>query len=281
MQIIVTVAKFLAMGGVAAFGAAFLVYVLKQAFTDENKDAALDTMNRGITKVLNSDQKRKFDRYLVQTGITYRLNFMTVTPASYILCMLVSGLVFLVAFYLLGLEKYIFIGFLVGFFGWDVVMRVMGQTDNKEIQDDVSTILSNLRVELDAGIYLLDGLVMCEPLLKNKRFRSAIEELTTALSSPHVSNMDAIDAFNAKFKNVQVANLSIFFRNYILYGVSDKYLDDMMQQVNSMSEAQALREENDLDQKMNLFSIAFFGLIFFFLFYGMTLVMNTQGVFGG
>ena len=75
-------------------------------------------------------------------------------------------------------------------------------------------------------------------------------------------------------------NLKIFLQNYQLYGISDKYLEDMMSQVNSMSEAEGMAEENDLDQKMGLASLVFFALMFFLMMFGMMQVMTMQGIFG-
>lgn len=279
IRTVVMVLKYLAMTGVAVFAAILVVILLTKVFSEKNQKAAMQGIDRTLKKVLKDDRTRRFKRYLVQTGIADRLSPMPVTPASYLLVMLCSGSVIGIGTYLL-LDKYFWVGFLAGFFGFDLLMRGMNSSDNREIQQDVFLILMNLRVQLDAGIFISDALMACEPLLKNKRFRRAIDHLINDFGNQNISNLDAIEFFDNKFNSINVTNLKIFFRNYQLYGVSDKYLEDMMTQVNSMSEAEGLAQENDLDQKMGLCSLLFFGLLFFLMIFGMSQVISTQGIFG-
>lgn len=266
------------MCGISGFASILVVVLLMKAFTEDNQKAAMEGFDHALTKVLSSDKTRRFKRYLIQTGIQDRFNF-PVTPATYILLMLVSGAVIAVGVQLL-FDKFAVFGFLAGFFGFDLLMRAMNSSDNREIQKDVFMILMNLRVQLGANLFITDALMACEPLVKNKRFKKALDALINDFGNQNVSNLDAIEAFDSKFKNLNVMNLKIFLRNYMLYGVNDKYLDDMMTQVNSMSEAEGMAEENDLDQKMGLFSLGFFALIFFLMIFGMAQVIKVQGIFG-
>lgn len=275
---VVHILKIIAMCGISGFASILVVVVLMKAFTEDNQKAAMEGFDHALARVLSSDKTRKFKRYLIQTGIQDRFNF-PVTPATYILLMLLSGAVIAVGVQLL-FDKFAVFGFLAGFFGFDLLMRAMNSSDNREIQKDVFMILMNLRVQLGANLFITDALMACEPLVKNKRFKKALDALINDFGNQNVSNLDAIEAFDNKFKNLNVMNLKIFLRNYMLYGVNDKYLDDMMTQVNSMSEAEGMAEENDLDQKMGLFSLGFFALIFFLMIFGMAQVIKVQGIFG-
>ena len=279
VRMVLQVLKIISMVGVAVFGAIIVVSVCIRAFTEERQKSTITGLDRALKKVIKTDGVRGFKRYIIQTGIQDRFHDLPITPATYILLMLLFGAIIGAGTEVL-FGKYFIFGFIAGFIGLDALMRVMNSQDNREIQKDVFMLLMNLRVQLEANVFIVDALMSCEPLIKNKRFKKAIDELINDFGNQNVSNLDAIEAFGNKFKNINVMNLKIFLQNYQLYGISDKYLEDMMSQVNSMSEAEGMAEENDLDQKMGLASLVFFALMFFLMMFGMMQVMTMQGIFG-
>lgn len=258
-------------------GAFVLIYqILSSVTNDDNHQKFIMGIEKQMSR--RHDLSKAMQR-LVRIGVTYRFK-TEITPATYLLTRIVVGAIFFALAFLLSLPWIFYpIAFLLGFFGLDMYMIHKNNNDNKEMANDIYVIFTNLRVQLDANIYLLDALITCNYLVKNKRLHQALDELIVNMSSVNLTAVEAIDIFEHRFSNHDITNMAIFFKNYIIYGVTDKYINDLMGEINDMSAATALKAEADLEQKSGLLNLLFFASLLSLIMFGMMQTIDINGIF--
>lgn len=201
--------------------------------------------------------------YLSKQGIMYRLNDYDLAPSKYLVLRLVVGAGVALAGYLTvnGSVIISLIGGVAGFFACDLIFRRLNKKDNNNMINDLFNVYLTLKIQLSSGIYIINSLVSACELISSKRLRYAIEELIINLSDKTITYIDAIEWFQNRFSCEEINDFCTFLHSYAKYGVSEKYLEDVMFEINEIATQSAMRQEHAMQTKVTLLSFLYFACI--------------------
>lgn len=211
----------------------------------------------------NRKSYSKTKKRLLALGISYRID-TEINPGRYYLYKIFCGCI-LAVFGVLITKNFrvlpsIFF-FLAGFFFLDIYFRLKNKSDNSAMLNDLLRIYLSLKMQLSSNIYILEALQSCLDKISNERLKIALTELVVDMSNKKNTYQNAVNYFEMKFTSPDIKKFCGFLRSYIRYGSSEKYLNDMMAEINDITKATALKTKHDLDMKAGLLSIGLFACI--------------------
>ena len=264
---------------VCIFGYILAYQGIAKVSSDEVTDKVYKKMETTISKRKDIG---KLQKKINAKGIPYYLGKKDISPTEYLCIRLVGALIIIGISILLNFDGLVSILMgVLGYIGIDFLMEQLNKRDNENMTNDIYQLFSNLRIQLDAGVYLINALMNCHYGIKNKRLRKAIDELITEMSSSNITSIEAIEHFENKFSNNgNIRNLAVLFKNYINYGVSESYLKDIMNEINDISASEALKAEHDLDNKTGILNVCFCCVLMAIVVFGMIQTVDVQTIFG-
>ena len=218
---------------------------------------------------------------LSQLGIMYRLKNYRLQPTRYIMlkifcAALAAAIVFLFAGF-----KVIFIALagVLGYFVLDFYFTRQNKSDNDKILNDIFNIYLTLKIQLSSNIYIIDALQACKNIVQNERLKEALDELVVNMSNKAITYKEAIETFKNRFKSDEIINLCAFMFAYAQYGVSDKYIEDIMSEINEISTASAIKDEHNIESKVGFYTFLYFAAIVAVVVFGALQTVGNIDIF--
>lgn len=275
--LLIKLAIYLLAAGVAFFCFRMFINMFSKA------EGASEKAQQAIDDRLKETNKYNYQRLrLSRLGIMYRLHNYEMMPSNYMVLRLTIGGIFAAAVFIIAGMRIpaLALAFLVGYFGCDFYFKHKNKTDNDEMLNDIFNIYLTLKIQLTSKIPIFDALQSCLTMVKNKRMKEALTELVVNLSDKRVSYLDSVEHFSNRFESDSIANLCAFLKSYMQYGVSEKYIEDIMSEINEIATASAMKEEHSIESKANAIAFVYFVAILAVVLYCIAVTLSGTNVFG-
>lgn len=166
--------------------------------------------------------------------------------------------------------------FPVAFAGCDGLVRMSNENDNSDMLSDIKIMFDCLRIQVKAGVYVTDALNETMLLMKNKRLRDALKNLTDSIVL--TGNLDdSLKEFNQKFCNRHIDTMVIILRQALVSGQSSESLDNAFEQMTDIEQALNIKLENALERKVMIIQVMV--LLGIFLMVGFCSICEFAGLF--
>ena len=233
-------------------------------------------INKNLKKRLSYGPKQK---ELAKLGIMYRLNDYDLTPGRYaIIKLIVSAVLVLLDILLFGTNPlYIVIAAIFGYFLLDFYYKHENKSDNDEIERDINRVYIVLNVSLNSNIYIVDALVQAAEVARCDRLKKELMILSQNLSQKSILAEEAIQTFSNHFDSSTIRSFCNLLRAYFLYGDTDSYSKDLVNSVANSAKAQAIKDQNDMENKGQALTMAFFVIIIFAVVYIIISSISSMG----
>lgn len=196
-------------------------------------------------------------RFIKSHGANYLLG-ISVSPVVFVLFSLFSGVFFLlIALFLFQVN--LLKGFFFGAFGILVpalILVISNEADNDAMLVDIKNIFEFLKIQLHAGVYVVDALENCMDHVKNKRLHGAMKNLLNDIFLSKNLN-SALDEFGAQFSNHHMDILVIILKQSMESGYSVNNLDNAFEEVLDVERAINIRMENSVERNVQILQVLF------------------------
>ena len=224
-------------------------------------------INKNLKKRLSYGPKQK---ELAKLGIMYRLNDYDLTPGRYaIIKSIASAVLVLLDILLFGTNPLYFL--------LDFYYKHENKSDNDEIERDINRVYIVLNVSLNSNIYIVDALVQAAEVARCDRLKKELMILSQNLSQKSILAEEAIQTFSNHFDSSTIRSFCNLLRAYFLYGDTDSYSKDLVNSVANSAKAQAIKDQNDMENKGQALTMAFFVIIIFAVVYIIISSISSMG----
>lgn len=172
---------------------------------------------------------------------------------------------------------YIVIAAILGYFLLDFYYKHENKSDNDEIERDINRVYIVLNVSLNSNIYIVDALVQAAEVARCDRLKKELMILSQNLSQKSILAEEAIQTFSNHFDSSTIRSFCNLLRAYFLYGDTDSYSKDLVNSVANSAKAQAIKDQNDMENKGQALTMAFFVIIIFAVVYIIISSISSMG----
>jgi Flp pilus assembly protein TadB len=169
------------------------------------------------------------------------------------------------------------IGFVAGVFSPVLLLWMSNERDNVIILRDLKWLYETITVQLQAGLHIQQALQESEGLMRNKRLRLALHNLTEQLITEGDMNV-ALDNFESSFDNRYINSFCLILRQMQDSGYAVKLLEDIRLQIEEMERVQLDKKKEVLEMELQVFQMLLFIGILVLVMYGciMAAVQNIN-----
>ncbi len=199
----------------------------------------------------------KTERFLKENGITYLVG-VNISAITFWGISVGCG-IFIVLFEVMVLEKNFiinFITFVLGSFLPAGLLMSSNKSDNDTMLEDIKLVYEMLKIQVHAGVYIMDALDNCSRMVKNKRLQQGLNRLLCEIFMSRNIN-DALDNFNNSFRNTHIDTLVIILKQSMESGYSVQNLDSAFEQVVDVERAINIRMENAVERNTQILQVLF------------------------
>lgn len=147
------------------------------------------------------------------------------------------------------------------------ILYLSDERDNEIILKDLKWLYETISVQLQAGLHIQQALVESEGLMKNKRLRMALHDLTERLVGGE-SITSALNHFESSFCNRYISSFCVILRQMQDSGYGVKLLDDIGVQISEMERMQLSKKKETLEMQLQLFQMLLFTGILVMVLHG-------------
>lgn len=159
------------------------------------------------------------------------------------------------------------LGLAVGSFFPTCLLWMSDQRDNDILTKDLKWLYETITVQLQSGLHIYQALQESEGLMKNKRLRLALHQLTEQLSKG-TDMTAALTEFEESFSNRYISSFSLILRQMQDSGYAVKLLEDIRLQIEEMERTQLIRKKETLEMQLQVFQMLLFIGILALVIYG-------------
>ncbi len=159
------------------------------------------------------------------------------------------------------------IGFVAGIFIPVLILWISNERDNVIILKDLKWLYETITVQLQAGLHIHQALQESEGLMRNKRLRLALHNLTEQLITEGDMNA-ALDNFESSFDNRYINSFCLILRQMQDSGYAVKLLEDIRLQIEEMERVQLDKKKEVLEMELQVFQMLLFIGILVLVMYG-------------
>lgn len=159
------------------------------------------------------------------------------------------------------------LGFTAGTFIPMVILWMSNERDNIIILRDLKWLYETITVQLQAGLHIQQALQESEGLMRNKRLRLALHNLTEQLITEGDMNA-ALNNFENSFNNRYINSFCLILRQMQDSGYAVKLLEDIRLQIEEMERVQLGKKKEALEMQLQLFQMLLFIGILVLVMYG-------------
>lgn len=143
------------------------------------------------------------------------------------------------------------------FFLPNLILKKVIKDENRKMLSDIEHIYNLLHLQNCAGAYFSDSLVDCYMVVSNKRLKDALIKLVGEINGK-IDVRIATETFANQFDNPYLTTLAGIIRHGVEDGNTDAMLQDVIEQINNIQNAQYVEKEG----KQELFGMLFLILLF-------------------
>ena len=159
------------------------------------------------------------------------------------------------------------LGFFSGIFIPVLLLWMSNERDNVIILRDLKWLYETITVQLQAGLHIQQALQESEDLMRNKRLRLALHNLTEQLITEGDLNA-ALDNFENSFDNRYINSFCLILRQMQDSGYAVKLLEDIRLQIEEMERVQLDKKKEVLEMELQVFQMLLFIGILVLVMYG-------------
>lgn len=263
LEIVLKIATFLSMIAVC-----FVFFQIIQAVGKRTGNIEERT-KEAIDKSIKESGMMKYQKQkLSKMGVMYRVKDYNLNPSWYIMARIAVGVVCVALLGLLTENIPIaLIGLPAGYILTEVYFKRQNEADNKAITMDLYNTYANLKIQMDAGCYIVDSIEYIHKTARHPRYKEALGELILNFSDKTVPMSEAIDIFRDRFDSKDIDKLCALLQSCVLYGAQKTYARDIMGEIQGIILASTLSSEHDIETKAGLINFVFFTILIFITVY--------------
>lgn len=149
-----------------------------------------------------------------------------------------------------------------------ILVKAMNNSDNENMVTDLKAIYDTLRIQQSAGIFISNALTDCYLVIKNKRLKMAMKEVSGKILAERDIEK-AISLLSVKFRNDYIDEFVTIITQSVQTGQLTKILEEISKQMINIEEIINIRKENAVDRKVTTIMILIFIGIFAAAIYGL------------
>lgn len=258
-----------------ALFAAVLSYKAAVDALGKGKRRGKELIHEFDVKQLKSGAMGEKQSFCSRYGIMYRMRNYHLLPSQYMILRASVGMMAaLLALYATRSAASL-LAFFAGYFAVELFFKLMNRRDNEDMTMDIYNTYANMKIQLSSGVYIGDCLEYTYKIVKNARYKEALKELLLNFSDKTMTSAGAIAVFKGRFACGEIGKLCSMMTSFVEYGISDSYMQDIMYEVESLLEADAMKSQHAIEQRTGAIIFAFFVLVV-----GMV-VIGMMGSFDG
>lgn len=199
----------------------------------------------------------ELEDFLLSHGIEYILGFNL--PGWFFMLISIWTGILMLAFVSVMVGNYaatLVAGFLGGLFLPTGFLIMSNQSDNDGMLLDIKNIFQMLKIQIHAGVYIVDALENCCTDLKSKRLKKELNRLVSEIYMSKDVNV-ALDDFNNKFCNNHIDILVIILKQSMESGYSISNLDSAFEQVIDVEKSINVKLENSVERNVQVIQVMF------------------------
>lgn len=196
-------------------------------------------------------------KFLKNYGADSLVGFV-VSPVMFLVISFLCGVFFTLFTYLmeLGGGGVRLLSFVLGICLPSLILVISNESDNQQMLEDLKNIFEMLKIQMHAGVYMIEALENCVETIRCKRLKTALCRLVGEIyMSKDV--LLALDDFNESFCNVHVDMLVIILKQSMETGCSVQYLDSASSQMLDVEKAIYVRMENSVERNVQVILVLF------------------------
>ena len=236
------------------------------------KQKRYDKSRRDLDKRIEYDM---IDDMLLRKGAKYRVgdNF---SPFDYMVLRLLIGVLLSLVGLLLS-PLFVPVGFAVGYYVVPFYFDNENRYDNKDMLDDIAAMFGIVSLQVRNGVYITHVIYECYLSTGHPRLKKALKELS--LEMEKFGNVkEAAISFRSKFENQHIDSFSKTLEQSEETGNAADLLKDLENQIESINEAIAIREEKKVASKAFFVqTMVFLGGMLFIGYIMVTLFASALG----
>lgn len=280
MQVLVTIVKYVIIAFVcySAYSLVSIAFSSKDKAVVMAKSVVDNALGKSKSSIFNED---KILADLSKYGVMYMTKDYNLEASTWILikimCSCLCGIVGF-SFSVTILEKLLCVAALLaaGFFLPDGLIRLSNYEDNNAMTNDILSIYTILKIHARAGVYVTDSLIEAQRTITNGRLKQALNEMNNNILSSRVSMDEAIQQFNARFRNDTIDNLAIILLQATKSGQSISLLDDLSAQIANSNKIRLDMKKASLKRKLAIQQVMFFSTIVGMVIYLIIIEMTSS-----
>lgn len=134
------------------------------------------------------------------------------------------------------------------------MLMISNKTDNDKMLVDLRNLFEMLKIQIHAGVYIMDALENCIRNIQSKRLKNALNRLIHEIyMSRNVT--EALDDFNENFSNPHIDTLVIILKQAMETGYSVSNLDSAFEQILDVEKAIYIRMENSMERNVQILQV--------------------------
>lgn len=213
------------------------------------------------------------NKYLIRYGADYNLGIKRAWQ-FFLLKILTFAAVYLLGLKITNSAVALAAGIL-GFFAPNMLVQKMNDMDNDEMFGDLKAIYDTLRIQQSAGVYITNALMDCYLMVRNKRLKTAMKELSrNIVSEKDISK--ALNILSEKFRNDYIDELVVSVNQSVQTGQITKILEEINKQMLHIEENINIKKEKSVERTMTMIEILLYVGILGIALYGLAVSASTS-----
>lgn len=234
------------------FAVAYLVdYMVKNEIIQKQYSKMQGQGKQFLTENMKRAKGKSFNYDYMDAFINkYGVNFMIkgITPVGYVALKLVASVFVMIV----TMHENVVLGLAFGpacYYILDFIFIESNKSDNKLMLEDIKNVYDTLRIQIKAGVYITSVLTDCYLVVKNKRLKKALLELTSDIAAKNDLE-ESLDRFTYKFDNQYIDNLATVIKQSMTTGQAGKMFDDVKGQINDIENAMVEAEKQRINAQI-------------------------------
>lgn len=258
-----TVMHYVSRAGVflTALFSAFISYHAAMRALGKGKAKSKQILHNFDLKQMKTGTYSQKQLFLSKYGIMYRMGSYHLLPSQYATVRVACGL-FATLVFLSGTKSVFSVAaFPVGYLAIEMFFKALNKKDNENMTMDIYNTYANMKIQLSSGVYIGECLEYTYRIAKNERYREAMKELLLNFSDKTITSSEAIRIFKNRFACEEIDKLCSMMTSFVEHGISESYMQDIMYEVESLLEADAMKTQHAIESKTGAITFAFFVLV--------------------
>lgn len=208
----------------------------------------------------------KLNLFLSQHGADFNLGISKIWQYIALRLFIALG-IFLVSNEILNIWFSIALG-IIGLYVPDVIVKELNKSDNEKMFQDLKAVYDTLRIQTSAGIYVTNALMDCYLVVKNKRLKKALKQLSIDIIGDRDIDR-AVNSLSVKFHNDYIDEFVTIITQFIQTGQLVKVLEELNKQMINIEDLMNQKRESKVERKMLTIVLLFFVGILAIAIYGL------------